>query len=245
LGYGFSEFKAATPVVKQNSLQLHATLAQESLQDIAQLALVPTTRATSGEAQSLSQSPEVKGPSEKVVQKQKQDATFAYYKGVARLIDNAAARVEKDPTNFPWLANTYDTVSKRIGEFPIQSVDPEVIKFGGSVASNCRAIAASYRGASLNVDALNDSITYEVNTNPNQSLYTQNYSQGYWGWGGVTTDPRAWQVKSNKEDVRQKQVQAVTAEQPKRQQLSLMMQDQRQQVRQMLNEKYSTDPEAK
>lgn len=244
-GYGFKEFQEAPVAVSGKSLQLQTALQTDTLMEIVQLGLVPHTQGT-GESSASLGDPQAPKPvvNPQVAERKAQEATFAYYKTVAKLIDSSARRVQEEPENFPRLANNYDTTARRISELPIKDVDQEIVKFGASSASTARALAASYRGASVNVDALNKSITWEVNTNPYQSLYEQNYSHGYF-WSGTTYDPNAWQVRSNKEQVRQEQVQAVTAEAPKRQQLTLMLQDDRQKARQYLNEKFNADPEAK
>lgn len=247
-GYAFAEFASAPPKVDGKTLQIQAPLQKESLKDLVELGLVPMSKGTAEPSASLASGSAAANPQDNGKpqdnSKAVQQATFAYYTGVAKLIDSASARVRNEPENFPRLANTYDSLAKRISGFSLKDVDPEILKFGNEVASASRALAASYRGASVNVDALNKSITYEVNTNPYQSLYNQNYNHGYY-WGGTTVTPGTYQVKSNKEQVRQEQVQAVTAEDPKRQQLFLMMQDDRQKARQYLNEKYNADPEAK
>ena len=95
-------------------------------------------------------------------------------------------------------ATWHDNYARKISQFPTTGVDPEVVQYAQRIASDLQALAASLRGESVEINRLDNHVTYQWHINNNWS-----------GPGGVWTaagyHPAPWEVSSNLQEIRNAQ----------------------------------------
>lgn len=160
------------------------------------------------------------------------EASQQYFSAVDQILSDLA-RANRNATNYLRTAKWHERFAEKITQLPIVGVDPELVAYGGEVASKLRALAASLRGVPVEVNLLERTITYNVQHIPP------------WGaigfWGGVGYRPPGVQVRSNLEEVRERQAAAVARGAQQRREIWQMLEDDRGAIRRKLTGKYNVE----
>ncbi|MBD3675520.1 MAG: hypothetical protein HUJ26_18565 [Planctomycetaceae bacterium] len=163
-------------------------------------------------------------------------ATQKYFLAIENLLGDLE-RSYKRSRNYTATAVWHERFAQKIDNLPIEKVDPAMVKYGRETSARLVALGASLRGQPLEINALNNSITYNV-----KPTYGGN---GWWGGVGTYTAdgpvPSGYDVDTNLTQVREKQAQAVIAGGKERQQLWQIQIDARNEIRSDMYQKYEVD----
>lgn len=184
-----------------------------------------------------------------------------YYQEVNRLMDDLWKR-QKNADTYNQSATWHDNYARRIEQMPIGNVDPAMAAYGAKVAQTFRSLAGSLRGVPLDVGVLQQSRKAEVNYYPGGYGYPGSYFGGYGagyygyrpygvfggyggyggygGWGSAYT-PGQYRVDTNSVEVNTKQAQAIAQDKEKRDGVWQQMRQDRQTIRQQMQQKYNKD----
>lgn len=162
-------------------------------------------------------------------------ASRNYYAATNQILDDLEALAKKGG-NYNRSAVWHDNFAKKIDQLSIRNVDPDLLNYGMKVSSNLRALAVSLRGVPLEVNALNGSISYNV-----QYQQAGYYSANNSIWGSVSYQPAYVNVQSNQAEVRGQQAQAIAAGTKQREQIWQILGDDRQAIRVKMVEKYGRE----
>jgi len=152
-------------------------------------------------------------------------ASQRYFNTVSRAIDDLQ-RSSSRGTDPGRVATWHDNFAGKIEHLPTAGVDPALIEFGAQVASRFRALGASLRGAAIDVNTQQQSVTYDVHYDPGWAAV------GFWGQMGYKA-PSA-NVTSNLAEVRQRQAAAITRWTEQREQVWSLIQSDRTRIRQQM-----------
>lgn len=98
-------------------------------------------------------------------------------------------------------ATWHDTYATKIQNFPTTNVDSEVVQYASYLAGGLQSLASSLRGVPVQVERLDNKVTYKWNMN------------NFYGPGGWYTpfgyQPAPWEITSNIQEVRQAQQDAI------------------------------------
>lgn len=127
-------------------------------------------------------------------------ASQRYYRSVTQIIDDIDRinRSSKSSRSATWL----DNFARRIDHLPTAGVERDLLGFGRRVSERIRALAASLRGQSVQVNADQQTLVYNVDYKPGW------VSGSYWGVVGYGES--SYKVTSNLQEVRERQAAAVT-----------------------------------
>lgn len=162
------------------------------------------------------------------------ETTRKYYLAIDSLLGDLEKSYKRS-RNYEATAVWHERFAQKISHLPIERVDPAMVEYGLKTSSRLVALAASLRGQPLEINALNNAITYNV-----QPTYGGN---GWWG-APVTTSgtvPAGYNVNSNLAEVREKQAQAVIEGNEERQQVWQLQLDARNEIRSEMYQKYEVD----
>lgn len=236
-GAALDELNSAEVTIADKQATLTFVLTQDSLERILSLVTASAPPSAAGLATTTPQPPEPGGSSAV-----DQDASLRYYRAVNRNVDSME-KAYRRINNYRQTARWHDTYAQRIEELSITGVDPELLDYGQKMSSLLRALGASLRGMGVNVDALNQQITYNVEQKP---IY---YNGADWWWGGAHTiygpytygRPMETKVETNLQDVRAKQAEVVANTQPEREKIWQMINEERSVTRRAMVAKYGKD----
>ncbi len=151
-----------------------------------------------------------------------------YFRDLEKIVMDlqASSRKSSDPSR---VAAWCDNYARKIESSSTLGVDPLLVNYGQSLAGKLKALGASLRGMQLEVDTLQNAVTWNVNVQP-----------GYVsaGWGGYGYQPTVYNTTSNLREVREKQAQAVLAGAKQREDVWNMIEAERESVRKKLRAKY-------
>ena len=154
--------------------------------------------------------------------------TIDYYRDLEKIVTDlqASSRKSSDPSR---VASWCDNYARKIETASTVGVEPFLVSYGQSLAGKLKALGASLRGMQLEVDVLQNSVTWNVNVQP-----------GYVsaGWWNVGYQPTVYNTTSNLREVREKQAQAVLAGAKQRDDVWAMIETEREAVRKKLRAKY-------
>lgn len=182
-----------------------------------------------------------------------------YFQSVNRMVDDIK-RKYKNADSYNQSAAWHDSYARRIEQLSIANVDPAMASYGAKAAQTLRALAGSLRGVPLDVGVLNASKKYEVNYYPGGYGYPGSIYGGYSGYGGgyggyrpyggyglfgggmvSAYTPGQYRVDSNQVEVQTKQAEAIAKDAEKRDNVWQQLLDDRQKVRQEMQQKYNKD----
>lgn len=212
-GAALDELTTARTTVDDRSVTFKMTLSDESLRRVLSVITTPPPPTAPGRQETAPDEPAAAsedGQPDLI-------ASRRYFNAVNRCIndlDRARGRGKSYSRTAQWHMNFAD----RIDRLPAKGVDPELLDFGNYVSGRLRALGNSLRGVAVQVNALDRSVVYNVDAQP---VYR---SGAEWWWGGAHTAYGAYtygqpvdvNVTSNLEDVRTRQAEAVSADEPKR-----------------------------
>lgn len=219
-GSAIEEFESADGVVIGSSFQLTTELPDEALRRVVSLITAPHPAAASATVE--------------VANNTQRGATAEsrrYFQAVNRCLDDLqkASRKSGDQAR---IATWFETFGRKIDQLPTAGVDPELLAYGGSMSAKLQALGASLRGVQIEVNALQQAVTYNMHFQPGQ------VSAGWWSAG---YQPNSYNVTSNLADVREKQATAVASGAKQRAEVWSMISQERDKVRQRMIEKYGVD----
>lgn len=161
-------------------------------------------------------------------------ATKNYVASVNRLVDDLQAKSRR-AKDYQKSASWHETYAKKIDQLAVRDVDSAALEYAASVSSKLRALAVSLRGVPLEINRLQNSITYDVTYTP--------WAAGVSVWGGVGYRPPSWQMNTNAGAIQAQQAEAIAAGEKTRYEVWKMLADDRQTLRVKLKEKYNIDVE--
>lgn len=219
-GAEIEEFQTAVPRFEKNSVTFDAEISDRSLRRILSLVGSPTSLDATSDTMGSSSSPAKEAAS--------LTATLRYYRAIDTLIEDlkVTASKKKNASDLNKSATWYDTYAAKIEQLSIIEVDPEVQKYGASVASKFHAMAGSLRGTKIQMD--------------NYDSYSTIVAVGSSsGWGRFAQSSVSSQ--SNIPEIRTKQAELANKLEPEREKLWTVIEDDRQKVRREMAAKYKVD----
>jgi hypothetical protein len=220
-GSAIEEFDSADGIVIGSSFQLTTELPDEALRRVVSLITAP--HPASGGTTSV-----------EVASDTQRGATAEsrrYFQAVNRCLDDLqkASRKSGDQAR---IATWFETFGRKIDQLPTAGVDPELLAYGGSMSAKLQALGASLRGVQIEVNALQQAVTYNMHFQPGS------VSAGWWSAG---YQPNSYNVTSNLADVREKQATAVAGGAKQRAEVWSMISQEREKIRRRMIEKYGVD----
>ena len=148
LGASLNDFEKAKVVTADKTVKLQVKLSGEGLIRIMSIFMPPAP-----EPQSRSAAPKLEANGASI------DVTRRYYQAIDPMLRDLRRRTQT-ATDYPRTATWHDSYASSIENMSTRYVDPDMVKFGQTVATRLRAISASLRGVAVNVDALQSGLTY-------------------------------------------------------------------------------------
>lgn len=210
MGLSIDELAGALVSTEGNAVVLRAELSDTSLRRIMSLITSP------------------RGKPEKPRKNPDRD----YYRDLEKIVTDlqASSRKSSDPSR---VAAWCDNYARKIESASTAGVEPFLVSYGQSLAAKLKALGASLRGMQLEVDVLQNSVTWNVHVTPG-------YINAGW-WGNVGYQPTVYNTTSNLQQVREKQAQAVLAGAKQRDDVWSMIETEREGVRKKLRAKYGAE----
>lgn len=215
-GISIDEVQTAEVQAAAQTVTLRSVLSDESLRRIGALLLTPHATDAPIEKAEAPTTPRTQVSL---------DRTRRYFRSVGQIIDDLA-RANSRTSDIGRTATWHDTFADRIDRLSTVGVEPSVQEFAHRTSDRLRALGASLRGAAVDVNILQKTVTYNVNVTPG-------WGYASW-WGEVGYQPSVVNVESNLREVREQQAQAVMAGADKRNQIWQLIVDDRAEVRRQL-----------
>lgn len=159
-------------------------------------------------------------------------ASLRYFNTVNQCLDDLQQSGRRGDTNPGQSATWHENMARKIDNLPTRGVDPGLIRYGAEMSERLRAIGASMRGISIEVNAAQNSIVWN-------STYDPGYAEANF-WGGYGYRAPSYQVSSNLQQVREKQADAVVRGAKDREAAWLIVQNERQRMTLEVNAKYGS-----
>ena len=227
-GAFIEELETAKVEVGAQSVTLVMDLSDSSLRRVLSLLISPSPSSSEAETTPMPPTPDTAvrpvpgtpGPNAAA----NQNYFTAVYQSLADL--EAMNRKAKD---YAKTATWHDNYSRKIDQLPMRNVDQELLDYGADVASKLRSLAASLRGVPLQMNRLQNSITYDVKYDPG-------WVAGSW-WGGAGYRPSTYNVQTNAGQIRAEQAAAVAQGAEQREEIWKMLADQTAGIRRRMLDK--------
>ena len=214
LGAQIPDLADARPGIEGSAFVLRGPLSADGLKRI--ITLVGSPSAESEAPPAPSTPPRVASTAEIA------ERYFLAIDDILRHLQSATRRASSQARVPVW----FDNFAYQIDAMETTGVPPELVEFGGRVASDLRAIAASSRGVRVNVDANLRKVTYDVWVDP------PTVGIGLWGWGAFR--PGSVTVNTNLAQQRARAIDAVAAGQQQRDEIwRMVVEDRAATLRQM------------
>lgn len=219
-GSTIDEFESADGVVIGSSFQMTTELPDEALRRVVSLITAPHPASASTTVEVANDS-----------QRGATAESRRYFQAVNRCLDDLqkASRKSGDQAR---IATWFETFGRKIDQLPSAGVDPELLAYGGSMSAKLQALGASLRGVQIEVNALQQAVTYNMHFEPGHVTA---------GWWAAGYQPNSYNVTSNLAAVREKQATAVASGGKQRAEVWSMISQERDKVRQRMIEKYGVD----
>jgi hypothetical protein len=149
-------------------------------------------------------------------------------------------------TNYNTCAGWHDSYAKQLDQLSLVNVDEDMAKYGAEVSRKLKTLAGSLRGVPVVVGTLEGQKRFVLQYNP--PVY--NYGWGPWGarpwgWGGYGGfQPGSFQYDDNFAQVRSAQTVAIAKGAKEREKIWMELEDDRNQIRSKMTQKYGTAFEA-
>lgn len=195
------ELETATVMAQGQTVTLEMELSDESLRQVISLISSPHPAHQANET--ARNTDEAASPAPPAPGRVSADlpASQRYYRSVIKVIDDIDRinRSSKSSRSATWL----DNFARRIDHLPTVGVERQLLEFGSRVSERIRALAASLRGQSVQVNAEQQTLVYDVD-------YTPGWAAASY-WGAVGYGESSYKISSNLQEVRERQAAAVTA----------------------------------
>lgn len=224
LGASIDALEKCQVTAQGKSVQLTAKFEDEDLRRVMSLATSPHA----GVMEKPAETPSVSDVTPRV----SSEASRKYFKAIDQILSDlqkANARAKDYAKTATWHANFAD----KIDQLSTTSVDEQLIQFGQFVSAHLRALAASLQGEGINVNTIQQTLTYN-----NVNITPSTYNGGL--WVGSYTNP--WVTSTNNlETVREKQADAIRAGAKDRDQVWVMIGDERAKVYDAMKQKFGPE----
>ena len=217
-GAHIDEVETADVKIEPTSVVLSSQLADGSFRRLMTLILTPVSVQ-----QKDYTPPQAKAPPSEA------EATQKYFTLVNNTIRDLQV-LNHSAKEYNKTATWHDNYARKIGEFPTDNVDPEVVQYGHDMASALRALAASLRGVPTEVNHLENHINYQINV----GAYGPAGTWTAWGY-----NPAPWEVSSNLQETRAAQDDAVEKGSSQRDQIWKSMVSERESTQGRMSQKYN------
>lgn len=191
------EFASADVTAQSKTITLSMELSDESLRQVLSLITSPPP---SHDVPDETSHPEP-APKKEAVSRVENElaASQRYYQSVSQVIDDIDRinRSNRSSRSATWL----DNFARRIDHLPVAGVDRELLGFGRRTSERVRALAASLRGQTVQVNADQQTLVYDVE-------YTPGWAAASY-WGAVGYGESSYRISSNLQEVRERQAAAV------------------------------------
>ncbi|SFI44169.1 hypothetical protein [Planctomicrobium piriforme] len=156
----------------------------------------------------------------------------AYFRAVDNYL-NDLERAKRRATANSRTALWHDNFARKIDDLPTAGVDPDLLNYGSDVASKLRALGRSLQGQAMQINAHENTLVYDVDFTPGWASVNV--------WGGIGFGESSFNVRSNLQQVRERQAEAVIAGTDQRDQIWTMLRDQRSQVLRTMQQRFGAD----
>jgi hypothetical protein len=169
-------------------------------------------------------------------------ASKRYYQAINDMLDDLQKSAKGK--NYAQSALSHENFARKIGLLSITRVDPAMVKYGESVASHLRAIAASLRGEGIQLARLESQKRwYWYEEPPSVSYYYGGWwgrrpGRSHWNWGVA---PGRTYYNDNFAEMRAKQAEAIAKGETDRLQICSHIEQERMEVRRKMLEGYQID----
>ena len=150
------------------------------------------------------------------------EASQSYFTSVYQILADLE-KMNRKASDYNRTATWHENFARKIDQLPVRGVARELLTYGADVSSKLRSLAASLRGVPLQLNRLENSITYDVKYNP--GFVAQNW------WGAVGYQQSNYDVRSNSGQIRGEQATAVAAGAEQREDIWRMLADQTTEIR--------------
>jgi hypothetical protein len=227
-GAYIEELETAKVEVGTQSVTLVMDLSDSSLRRVLSLLISPSPSASEADATPMPPTPDTAVRPAPRTAGQNDSANQAYFTAVYQSLADLEVmnRKAKDYTK---TATWHDNYSRKIDQLPTRGVDQELLDYGADVASKLRSLAASLRGVPLQMNRLQNSITYDVKYDPG-------WVAGSW-WGGAGYRPSTYNVQTNAGQIRAEQAAAVAKGAEQREEIWKLLADQTAGIRRRMLDK--------
>lgn len=226
LGAAIAEFGDTKAFGTGRTVTMKCKLSDDSLRRILSLIVTPSTPYQVA-SQPVEDAPRQPTRNSRTKSVDPDQATKRYVRSVNDLIDHLK-RANRNAQDYARTAAWHDTFAQKILDLPTNGVREYAIDYGDRISSSFRALAASLRGQGIQVNAQQKTLTYDVDYQPGWASINI--------WGGVGYGEPAYNVTSNLREVREQQAAAVMKGTEERQQIWLMIDDERAAVTRRLQE---------
>jgi hypothetical protein len=226
LGVALDSFDHAQPQVDGSSLRLAAQFTDEDLRRVMTLVLTPHPVAAPPAAAAPPPPNEV--PASRGSPRVVGDNNVRYFRAVDQILRDLT-KVNRNAKDYAKTATWHDNFASKIEQLPSLAVDPDLVRYGDSIAAKLRSLAASLRGVSVQVNTLNSAIVYNTKYDPGWEQV------GWWSYG---YKPPSWSVETNLGQVRQNQAEAIAAGAQDRETIWQMINDERARTLTSMTERY-------
>ncbi|MCA9076651.1 MAG: hypothetical protein KDA93_16625 [Planctomycetaceae bacterium] len=226
LGAAISELEETKAFGTDQTVTMKCTLSDDSLRRILSLIVTPSAPYQVA-AQPAKESSKPSTRASRTRTANPEQATERYVASVNNMIDHLK-RANRNANDYAKTATWHETFAQKILDLPTDGVKEFAVNYGDRIASSFRALAASLRGQSVQVNAQQRTLTYDVDYQPGWASVNV--------WGGVGYRDPAYNVSSNLQQVREQQAAAVMKGSDDRLQIWQMIEDERAAVTRRMQE---------
>jgi hypothetical protein len=233
-GMEISELKTAEPKADGKAVVFTAELTDTSLRRLLSVVSAP------GDSLEAENSTRISTPKDSAALA----ASLRYYRAVNSALDDLRAqgdvkglgdlkgRTDTITKNYVRSATLFDTYAARIEKLPLVNVDSTLVQYGTSVAAKLRAMAASLRGAKVQLEVYDSYKTTTWAASPGAYLGPR---------GGIGVGGGNVALSTNVQDLSNKQAELVAKLEPERAKLWGILETDRSTIRREMLEKYKID----
>jgi hypothetical protein len=160
------------------------------------------------------------------------EASSKYFRAVDQILSDLQ-KANSRATDYARTATWHANFANKIDQLSTTAVDEQLVQFGQWVSANLRALAASLQGEAIDVNTIQQTLTYN-----NFNITPSTYNGGL--WVGSYSNP--WvTATSNLETVREKQADAIRAGAKDRDQVWVIIGEERAKVLDAMRQKFGRE----
>lgn len=236
MGAAIDEFEQAQVAVAGRTLTLQCQFSEASLRRVLSLIITPPPGRPAAPPAEPAPTPAPTPTPPPVASPpaplSPREASRRYLQAVNKYIDDLKTALSR-ATSYERTAMWHDNFARKIDSLASKSVDPELLKYGLSVSSHMRALAASLRGQGVEVQAQQGTIAYRYSYDPGYAAFNI--------WGGVGYRAPTVSFETNLAQVRERQAAAITAGAAERGKIWKLIEDERASIEQLMRRRYGDD----